>query len=285
MELRRSWSVQLTLLSLFMGGLVALSLKTQDKIQQDQLPDMRQGRLARAFVELREDATKLRRQVAESQKRLQAYQSDTGSTSEKNRLLSDDLMHANIIAGLVPVTGPGVIVTLRDSKRSLNKPKDILDVDWRELSVDFYIHDRDIRDVVNELRASGAEAISVNDQRVTGATPIRCVGPVVMVNEVRTAGSPVRIRAIGDPEAMLSGMMMTKGILDVFRDVDPSMVSIDKVSMQTLPPFTGNTKLRFTKIATEVKAEQALKQSEAAEKRGADVVQDPTSVNREVIKP
>ncbi|MEY3602043.1 MAG: hypothetical protein RL169_1287, partial [Armatimonadota bacterium] len=56
MEHARSWTIQITVLSALMGGLVALSLKTQDRILKDQLPDVRQGRLARAFVELREDA-------------------------------------------------------------------------------------------------------------------------------------------------------------------------------------------------------------------------------------
>ena len=56
MEHARSWTIQISVLSVIMGGLVALSLKTQDRILKDQLPDVRQGRLARAFVELREDA-------------------------------------------------------------------------------------------------------------------------------------------------------------------------------------------------------------------------------------
>ena len=135
--------------------------------------------------------------------------------------------------------------------------------------------------MVNELRASGAEAISVNDQRVTGLTPIRCVGPVVMVNDVRTAGSPVVVRAIGDPDALLSGMMMTKGVLDAFRDVDPTMVSIDKVKSHTLPAYAGSTSLRFAKVANETKANEAQRNSEHAEKLGDKAVQDPQSVIRD----
>jgi len=281
MEHARSWTIQITVLSALMGGLVALSLKTQDRILKDQLPDVRQGRLARAFVELREDATSLRRQVLELQKRLREYQLQTGSDSEKSKLLAQDLILSNVLAGTVSVSGPGVAVTLRDSKLAEKKPDDISEADWRDLSEEYYIHDRDIRDVVNELRASGAEAISVNDQRVTGLTPIRCVGPVVMVNDVRTAGSPVVVRAIGDPDALLSGMMMTKGVLDAFRDVDPTMVSIDKVKSHTLPAYAGTTTLRYAKVANESKANEAQLKSEHAEKLGDKAVQDPQSVIRD----
>ena len=281
MEHARSWTIQITVLSALMGGLVALSLKTQDRILKDQLPDVRQGRLARAFVELREDATSLRRQVLELQKRLREYQLQTGSDSEKSKLLAQDLILSNVLAGTVSVSGPGVAVTLRDSKLAEKKPDDISEADWRDLSEEYYIHDRDIRDVVNELRASGAEAISVNDQRVTGLTSIRCVGPVVMVNDVRTAGSPVIVRAIGDPDALLSGMMMTKGVLDAFRDVDPTMVSIDKVKSHTLPAYAGTTTLRYAKVANESKANEAQLKSEHAEKLGDKAVQDPQSVIRD----
>jgi uncharacterized protein YlxW (UPF0749 family) len=190
-------------------------------------------------------------------------------------------MLANVLAGTVSVSGSGVAVTLRDSKLAERKPNDISEADWRDLSEEYYIHDRDIRDVVNELRESGAEAISVNDQRVTGLTPIRCVGPVVMVNDVRTAGSPVVVRAIGDPDALLSGMMMTKGVLDAFRDVDPTMVSIDKVKSMTLPAYAGSTTLRYAKVANEVKANEAQRQSENAERLGDKAVQDPQSVIRD----
>ncbi|MFM2221817.1 MAG: hypothetical protein RLZZ78_74, partial [Armatimonadota bacterium] len=87
--------------------------------------------------------------------------------------------------------------------------------------------------------------------------------------------------AIGDPDALLSGMMMTKGVLDAFRDVDPTMVSIDKVKAQTLPAYTGSTTLRYAKVANDVKANEAQIKSENAEKLGDKAVQDPQSVNRD----
>jgi hypothetical protein len=102
-----------------------------------------------------------------------------------------------------------------------------------------------------------------------------------MVNDVRTAGSPVVVRAIGDPDALLSGMMMTKGVLDAFRDVDPTMVSIDKVKSMTLPAYAGSTTLRYAKVANEVKANEAQRQSENAERLGDKAVQDPQSVIRD----
>jgi len=265
----RPWLGQVSVLAVLMGGLLALSLKTQDRIRTEQIPNMLPSRLARAYAELREDNTDLRRQVAEITKRLQKYQQEAGSESERSKLLAEDLRKANVLAGTTPVTGPGVVVTLRDSDRAKTKPADISESDWAEISKEFYIHDRDIRDVVNELKAAGAEAVSVNDQRITTTSPVRCVGPVVLVNNVPTAGSPVRIMAVGDPDALLSGLLMAKGVLDGFKMVDPAMVQVDRMENMTLPAYAGATRLRFAKVATESKADEAQRKSEQAA-QGAD---------------
>lgn len=268
----KPWLGPVSVLAVLMGALLALSLKTQDKIRTEQLPNMLPSKLARAYTDLRDENTGLRRQVVDLNKRLQKYQQDAGSESARARLLSEDLSTANVLAGLTPVTGPGVVVVLRDSNKAKNKPADISDADWDELSKEFYIHDRDIRDVVNELKAAGAEAIAVNDQRVSTTTPIRCVGPVVMVNDVRTTGSPVKIKAIGDPDALLSGLLMTKGVLDGFKMVDPAMVQIDKLDAMTLSAFNGSTRLRYARVAPDSKADQAQKESEAAAKTGDSAI-------------
>lgn len=268
----KPWLGQVSILAILMGGLLALSLKTQDKIRTEQLPNMLPSKLARAYTDLRDENLVLRRQVAELNKRLQKYQQEAGSESARAKLLSEDLRTANVLAGMTPVTGPGVVVTLKDSAKAKNKPADLSDADWEELSKEFYIHDRDIRDVVNELKAAGAEAISVNDQRVTSTSAVRCVGPVVYVNGMPTAGSPVKISAIGNPDLLLSGLLMAKGVLDGFKMVDPAMVSVDKVEALTLPAYSGATRLRFAKVAPEGQADQAQKASEAATKTGDSAI-------------
>ena len=66
---------------------------------------------------------------------------------------------------------PGVVVTLRDSSHSAH---DLSLPDQISNSVN--IHDTDVLRIVNELVASGAEAISINDHRIAGLSSIRCVG-------------------------------------------------------------------------------------------------------------
>ena len=102
------------------------------------------------------------------------------------------------------------------------------------------IHDDDVLKVVNELWASGAEAISVNNHRVSIGTSFRCVGPTILVDGARIA-SPVVIRAIGDPDTLQGGLDIPGGILAQLREQDPAMVQIEKVKKHVLPAYTGST--------------------------------------------
>ena len=94
----------------------------------------------------------------------------------------------------------------------------------------YLIHDRDIRDVVNELRAAGAEAVTVNGQRITVSSSIRCAGPIVLINQDEMA-TPFIIQAIGDPDKLLSALNIRNGVLDQIRTFGSDMAHAEKKSV------------------------------------------------------
>ncbi len=107
---------------------------------------------------------------------------------------------AQLAAGQVAVTGPGLQVTLRDAAQPaastpVVRPGTVPIAQTQSLS------DRDIQSVVNELWAAGAEAISVNDIRLTPTAAIRFAGNAVLV-DFQPITSPYQIRAIGDPDVL-----------------------------------------------------------------------------------
>jgi uncharacterized protein YlxW (UPF0749 family) len=78
----------------------------------------------------------------------------------------------------------------------------------------FIIHDEDLLKVVNELRDAGAEAISINDERLLSTSEMRCAGSTVSVNNNRYA-APYIIKAIGSPENLEYALRMPGGVSDV----------------------------------------------------------------------
>lgn len=111
-----------------------------------------------------------------------------------------------LLAGTTEVEGQGIEVILDDS----NIPKKAND------NPNLYIiHDEDLLRVLNELRAAGAEAISLNDQRIVGMSEVRCAGPTVSVNNVRSA-PPYVIKAIGAPKTLTSALRLRGGVVETF---------------------------------------------------------------------
>jgi uncharacterized protein YlxW (UPF0749 family) len=103
-------------------------------------------------------------------------------------------------AGLDPVHGPGLVVTLTDAQRDADGrfPRDAS-------PDDLVVHQQDIQAVLNALWNAGAEAIQMQDQRIIATSAPRCVGNTLLLNG-RTYSPPYTITAIGDAAAMQAAL-------------------------------------------------------------------------------
>ncbi|MGD9146177.1 MAG: DUF881 domain-containing protein [Anaerolineae bacterium] len=133
--------------------------------------------------ELRATLAELRREVAERQ---QAAAANT----DRFQALKSELDRQQLLAGLTPVQGPGVLVTLDDSKVRIPRGAD---------PNAYIIHEYDLRDIVNLLWMAGSEAVAINNERLVSNSSIYCLGSTVMVNNTRLS-PPYSIRAIGNPK-------------------------------------------------------------------------------------
>lgn len=146
-------------------------------------------------------------------------------------------------AGLDPVTGPGVTITLTDAPEAV---QDTADTDVNNLVV----HQQDIQAVANALWAGGAEAMTIQGQRVVSTTGIRCVGNSVVLNDVPYA-PPYRISAIGPTSDMLDAVNASPYIGFYLEVVDAYQLGWD-VQVESkidMPGFAGSTGLRYARAA------------------------------------
>ena len=164
--------------------------------------------------ELKEEVIRLQNQKNELQERYQKLEEENqtfarvkAGDSEAVQQLKNNLLKARIFAGLETVRGAGIIITLDD------------DYPWA-------VMDAHILDVVNELRASGAQAISVNDERVVAMTEIRSAGDYIMING-KQHKAPFTIKAIANPNYLERALMMIGGVVENLEG-DGLKVSIKK---------------------------------------------------------
>lgn len=145
--------------------------------------------LAAELEELRAEVTRARDELLAS------------STTGQRAL--DELARAEAGAAALPVTGPGLLVTLANA--GTNADDDPVGR-GTEGDVRGRVRDGDLQLVVNALWAAGAEAISINGQRLGPTSAIRFAGEAVLV-DFRPVTNPYEVRAVGDPEMLSSGFL------------------------------------------------------------------------------
>lgn len=151
------------------------------------------------------------------------------STSLK---LQEELKILNALIGTIDVVGDGVIITIADNTSVTNQTIGIYD----NIS-NYLIHDSDLIRLVNELKNAGAEAISINDERIINTTSITCDGNVVLINGNKLS-SPFSIKAIGSQATMLGAIQRTGGLLDEFYEFG-LVASIEQQSDITIYKYNG----------------------------------------------
>jgi len=140
--------------------------------------------------------------------RNQAAQNDSSSKDT-----SELIKKYTIVSGKTDVTGQGIIIKY--------KPSD------NEAKADMV---KDLRDIVNEIKNAGAEAIEINNQRIVGTTAIEMVKNKIEINDTEVSGNFI-IKAIGDSNLMYSGLIRPGGTIENIRE---SGVSIEINSENTI---------------------------------------------------
>lgn len=165
------------------------------------------------------------------------HKMQTAAASTDNQQDKDILRYR---AALVPLEGEGVIVRMDDSTKPAKAG---------ENPNLYVIHDDDLLRVVNELRAAGAEAIAINGQRLTGTSEIRCAGPTLSVNNVRSS-APFEIRAIGDKKSLENALRMRGGVAETL-GVWGIQLDIKASNDVYIPPYRGSIRQSYARETAE----------------------------------
>ncbi len=171
--------------------------------------------------ELKQEIESLHQRIAEFQK-----------LNEDKVLSKQEISDLNLkkaTAGVTKLNGVGIIVNLDDSKSGA-------------VTEDNIVHAADIRDVVYLLWANGAEAISVNGQRVVVNTAIDCIVNTILINDVRLT-TPFRVEAIG-PQGIMYGKLMDQNILSDLHHRRSDKKLTFEVNLNndiTVPIYTGSS--------------------------------------------
>ena len=209
--------VALGLVAVAVGFLVAVQ-STGSEAPLSRLSAERPEDLTRILADLGSEADELTRQVAELRVRLNRYRGSARNEDIAVRDARQSLADLEVLAGTVPVTGPGVEIRIEDPEGRL---------EWDSML-----------DLIQELRDAGAEALAIGDVRVVAST---WFGPgdggISVAGEV--AAAPYDIAAIGPPDDLAEALRIPGGPLTVIDTLPGVAVELGDADELVLPAAAG----------------------------------------------
>lgn len=159
----------------------------------------------------KEQVTKLKSAIVENEKKRDENLKQAANLTESKIAASQlqKLNEAKLKAGLTEVKGMGITLKLDDAPARANLPS------WMIGSL--VIHDADIKILVNELKMAGAQAISINSERLMSTSEQVCAGPTIMINKNRYP-VPYVIKAIGNMDMLYKAIDESERIKLMRRD-------------------------------------------------------------------
>lgn len=232
----------LCIVCLFLTMGICVQIRTVESTNTIVLQNRAENNLRDEVLKWKEKYERAYETLEEKQDTLDAFREATASKDANSSVINSELALNNNLLGVTNLKGPGLIITLKDdpnaSKKNLSPIDDVSN---------HIIHDSDLRAVVNALKNAGAEAISINGQRIVFPTAINCVGNVIKVNQEKV-GNPFEILAIGFPERMDNALTMPGGYLEILEEYG-IVVSVKRSDEIKIPKYTGVITSNYIKKA------------------------------------
>jgi uncharacterized protein YlxW (UPF0749 family) len=178
------------------------------------------------------------KELADLQKQVQAETSKAARTDGRVAQARDAAEAIAGTAGATAVTGPAVTVTLNDAPPLPGSQKGSVPPDY------LVVHQQDVQAVVNAMWAGGAEAMTLQGQRVISTSAVRCVGNTLLLHGV-VYSPPYVISAIGDPDGIKAALDSAPDIIIYKEYVQAYKLgyTVTTHSEVTMPPYTGGLSL------------------------------------------
>ena len=213
--------------ALILTAVMFTQFKTVDQTDITAIETMREAELRTELSSWKTKYEDIETKIEERDAKINEYKQELNNGANSLKILEDEVKEAESYLGYTDVQGQGIIVTLKDT--------------------DMYnIENYELLKLVNELNIAGAEAISINDQRVVSSTDITLVNNrIILVNTKKVSG-PYIVKAIGDKKYFESALIIKGGYIDEVkasgRDIEYKVE--DNI---VIPAYDGELTFKYAK--------------------------------------
>lgn len=218
------------IVALILAVSIFIQFKTVRQSEELDIEGLREDELRTQIASYKSKYEETMKQYEDNQNKINDYTTAINENKETSEILDEELLQSKTLLGLTDVTGSGVIVTLTDTAEALYT----------------YTAD-DLLLLINELKYAGAEAISINDNRVINLTDIVMVtDTLIVMNGGNTRiSSPYEIKAIGDPKYLMSTLSMkNSGYIDQM-EANGMKIDVKQDNNIKINAYSGDIESRY----------------------------------------
>ncbi len=173
-----------------------MRFKVVERTDMTSIETMTESELRSELISWREKYEELQAKHQDVVTKIKEYKEEYKSDEQTEKLLEKELKDLQMLLGETDVQGPGIILTISNEEVENDR-----------------ITYEDLLYIVNELKSAGAEAISINENRIINTTDIVEPGSYIRVNS-KTILSPYNIKAIGNQTYLESALLGVGGYVD-----------------------------------------------------------------------
>lgn len=206
---RKNIKQKMVILGAFVAGiLISTYLKTFDSSKVYISLDEKK-KLENKIELSKNNIEKLEKTKSDLQEYVKKYEEVSEDDNKSiNDLLEEELKKIKELSGYTDIKGEGLIVTIKDSEKEVTSG---------ENPNDFIVHDIDVLKIINDLKKSGAKALSINGERLLPTSRIKCSGATITVNDI-TYGQPFVIKAIGEADSLMASIISPQSYANLLKD-------------------------------------------------------------------
>ena len=222
--------VTIGIICILFTSIMFVQFKSVQVIEASGVGQKRETELRTEYSALKDKSDEMKQQLEEIQNTTKEYIDQSSDVQATMDLLKSDVDKARCDLGYTDVKGPGIILTIADGKNAANDKEQV--VTYNDLIM-----------AINELKYAGAEAISLNEERVVNNSFVANISEYMVMNDNRISG-PYTIKVIGDSKNLESVINIKGGIKDYLE-------SYNKQSSYTVEnevyinKYNGNIEINF----------------------------------------
>lgn len=218
----------ISIMSLILVCVMFMQFKVVNETDIAQIESMREDELEEAVAEWKEKYEEAYEKLSDTSDKINEYNEKMQSNAETEELINKELIEAKTNYGLTDVTGEGIIVTLTDTEEMAYDSDDLLEL-------------------VNELRLAGAEAISINDERIVNTSDIVNITSTTIKINSKNITSPYTIKAIGDKTYLKSALTIKNGYYDI-KEKNEYEIKIEEKANIKIDKYSKSLNLKYIEL-------------------------------------